>query len=259
MIRAATVLAGGIALATVAWAFVPLAPHVSGAKFVQKTDRYGHDVLGGNEYAAMQVSWFPGLTDMGRSSHIQLPEDRVFEDIEPRIADMTGDRFEEVIVVESSLDGGAELAVYGIELKDPGKPQKYVMGLWTKLASTPPIGRRNRWLAPAGIADFNGDGQNDIAYVETPHIGGTLRVWTMQDGALVQIAEQGGFSNHRIGEDFITGGARDCGEGVELVLPEFGWSRLLAVKLEGGSLSHRTISEHTDPTTVSAALNCELK
>ena len=30
----------------------------------------------------------------------------------------------------------------------------------------------------------------------------------MRDGALVQIAEAPGFSNHRIGQDFITGGVR---------------------------------------------------
>ena len=258
MIRAATLLAGGIALAGAAWAVAALAPHVASAKFVQQTDRYGHNVLGGNEYAAMQIGWFPGLTDMGRSSHIQLPEDRVFEDIAPRIADVTGDAFEEVIVVESSIDGGAELAIYGVDLSASEKPLEFVAGPWLKLASTPAIGRRNRWLAPVAIADLNSDGYNEIAYVETPHLGGTLRVWTLKSGKLTQIAEQRGYSNHRIGEDFITGGARDCGTGTELVLPDFGWTSLLAVRMEGDTLVQRSISDQTDPATVKTALACEL-
>ena len=73
----------------------------------------------------------------------------------------------EVIVVESSQSGGARLAVYG-----------YDRGALRPVAATPEIGRRNRWLAPAGVADLNGDGQLDIAYVETPHLAGVLRIWT---------------------------------------------------------------------------------
>ena len=217
------------------------------ADFGEKTGRYGHNVLGGNEYGGFSVVSSEG--GQSKAYAIELPEDRVVEDVELRLADLTGDGVPEVVLVESSASGGASLMVYG------GLERQTLEAI----ASTPPIGRRNRWLAPAGIADFNGDGRNDVAYVEAPHIGGTLRIWTMQDGELVQIAEQGGYSNHRIGEDYITGGVRDCGKGTELVLPDFGWNRLLAVRMEGGSLSTRTLSEKTDPATVDAALNCELK
>ena len=216
------------------------------AVFGEKTGRYGHNVLGGNEYDGFGIV----ARTAGKSKlfGIVLPEDRVVEDVELRLADLTGDGVPEVVLVESSWAGGASLVVYG------GLERQTL----ERLAATPPIGRRNRWLAPVGIADFSGDGRNDVAYVETPHLGGTLRVWTLRDGELVQIAEQGGYSNHRIGEDFITGGPRQCGEGTELVLPDFGWTRLLAVRLEGDNLSHRTISANTDPASVKAALNCEL-
>lgn len=228
-----------------AGALAEQAPKISAA-FGNATDRYGHNVLGGNEYDGFSVV----ATIGGRTSEyvVTLPEDRVVEDVELRLADLTGDTVPEIVLVESSKAAGASLVVYG------GLEQETLEAV----AATPPIGRRNRWLAPVGIADVNGDGRNDIAYVETPHIGGTLRVWTLQDGSLVQIAEHGGYSNHRIGEDFITGGPRQCGEGTELVLPDFGWTQLLAVRMEGDRLVQRSIADRTDPATVAAAFDCKL-
>lgn len=218
------------------------------ADFVDPTDRYGHDVLGGNEYAAMEVWAGEGEDRIARQHRIELPADRVFEDIAPRLADLTGDGQMEIIAVESSTGGGAELVVYSYA-EERGVE---------KIAATPPIGLRNRWLAPAGIADFDGDGGLDVAYVQTPHIGGDLRIWTLRDGALVEIARQGGFSNHRIGQDFITSAVRDCGDGPELVLPDFGWQRLLAARLSGGEIVTRDIADDVSATAFAAAAACEV-
>ena len=227
------------------------ARHIIRAWYEDKTDRYGHNVLDGNEYATMAVC--VGPTDsLGALALLRLPEDRVFEDIEVRIADVNGDGTDELVVVESSTSGGAELAVYAAERDSEGTTASL-----RKIANSPPIGRRNRWLAPVGIADLNGDGQNDIAYVEKPHIGGDLRVWTMRDGELVEIARKSGFSNHRIGEDFITGGVRDCGDGPELVLPNFNWSQLMVVSYGQSGLTARPLGTRTGPDAVAAALACE--
>ena len=221
------------------------------ATLLQRTDRYGHGVLGGNEYSAMIVDYL-FQSDLVYRQVINLPDDRVFEDIKARIVDLGGPwkgsvrARQHIVVVESSRAGGAELVVYGL-----GE------GRVEKITSTPPIGRRNRWLAVAGIADFDGDGQNDIAYVETPHIGGTLRIWTMRDGDLVQIASEGGFSNHRIGQDFITGGVRDCGNGFELVLPNFNWSRLMVASLQGGKITARALGA-PNKDAIAAALACRM-
>jgi hypothetical protein len=53
-----------------------------------------------------------------------------------------------------------------------------------------------RWLNPVGVADLDGDGRTEIAAVITPHIGGTLKVYRQNGGALIEIAALPGFSNH---------------------------------------------------------------
>ena len=212
------------------------------AWFSGPTDRYGHAVLGNTpEWGALNVK------DASGGGTVVLPLDRVFEDIAPRLADLDGDGAPEVITVESSNAGGGELAIY-----------KLIDGDVRKIAATPPIGRRNRWLAPFAAVDLNGDDLLEIAYVDRPHLAGVLRLWHLKDGQLVQIAAGKGFSNHRIGEDFITGGSRDCGDGAELIVPEFHRSNLMAVRIADGIMVQRSIANRTDRDTVIAALDCKL-
>ena len=150
----------------------------------------------------------------------------------------------EVVVVESSTAGGAALAVYELERGELVK------------TATPEIGRRNRWLAPVGIADFDGDGATEIAYVETPHLGKVLRVWRWVDGDLVEVAAASGVTNHRIGEPFISGGVRDCGTGPEMVLADGNWQSVLAVKLEDGVLRAQRLGAFSR-ARIAAAMACE--
>ena len=252
-LMASCVMIAALFAAGIAWAVLPQPANIVKASLLVKTDRYGHNVLGGNEYAQIRFLYLPGGGDIFQRRSLALPSDRVFEDIEARVTDLDGDGFNEVVVVESSDHGGAQLVVYGV----PGPRGNSMLGEdIVKLAATPPIGRPFRWLAPAGIADFNGDGQNDIAYVETPHIGGILRIWTLRDGNLVEIASDYGYSNHRIGEDFITGGVRDCGDGPELVLPDAGWRRTMVARLNGDAIEAVTLSNEASGETITHALEC---
>ena len=91
-------------------------------------------------------------------------------------------------MVRSYLDKGSALAV--LRVSD---------GALGILAETPAIGQPSRWLNPVGAGDFDGDGRIEVAYVQTPHIGGILRIWRLQDGKLVELAKAEGFSNHAIG------------------------------------------------------------
>lgn len=153
------------------------------------TDRYAHAVLGDNIEAGCLIV----LDNSGQSYSIELPESQVFEDLEPRIADMDGDGSNDVIVIRSDESAGAALAIYTIQ------NDKFV-----ELAATPAIGQSFRWLAPIGIADFNDDDQLDIAYVQTPHIGGILKVWSIIETEFKQITELRGFSNHSIGSKRVS-------------------------------------------------------
>ena len=211
------------------------------ACFDAPTGRYAHGVLGDAiEWGALTLT----LAD-GRSAAVTLPEDRVFEDVVPRLADLDGAGTPEVVVVESTMTGGASLSIYA-----------YDRGALIPFARTADIGRPNRWLAPVGIADLTGDGALDIANVETPHLAGVLRVWSFAAGGLTEVAAARGFSNHRIGEDFISGGVRTCDGGPEMITADLRWTRILASRVENGAIVARDLGPGIGPEDFEAALAC---
>jgi hypothetical protein len=197
-------------MAGAATAEVKVTPPILRADLVDPTGRYDHAVLGDAlEWGGLR------LVVGDRTVTLTLPETRVFEDIEARLADVTGDGAPEVIVVETDLALGASLAVYGPD---------------GKIAATGFIGQPNRWLAPAGIADFDGDGRIEIAYVDRPHLLKDLVFVRLEGDRLVETLRLPGLTNHRIGDDFISGGVRDCGQGAELVLASKDWTRVMQVR-----------------------------
>ena len=158
-----------------------------------ETDRYAHGVLGDSIEAGCLVV----EDELGNVHVLSLPTHQVFEDLIPRIADINDDTRNDVVLVRSDSSEGAALSVYTLA-ETAGE-----LAI-EELVATPPIGRANRWLAPVGIADFNNDGALDIAYVQTPHIGGILKVWSMVDNEFQQIAQARGFSNHGIGSTRVS-------------------------------------------------------
>lgn len=231
--RALVLVAGAVC----AMAVPGSASDITEARFAAPTDRYPHAVLGdGLEWGALE------LLGPGTRIRLTLPENRVFEDLAPRLADVDGDGDREAIVVESHANLGARLAIYDMR------------GV---VAATPFIGRRFRWLAPVAWEDLDGDGRVELAYVDRPHLARILRVWRLEDGALRQVVSLDGLTNHRIGEDFISGGVRDCGDGPEMVLAEAGWQGLFAVRLQGDRLRTRPIPGlPATPDGFAAALRC---
>ncbi len=224
------------------------------ACFEGEVDRYGHQVLGDTPEFETLVFKLRRVDETlenveERVGSATLPFERVFEDIAPRLADLTGDGLPEVIVIEADQNAGAQLAVYGFNGDEA----------FDKVAATPFIGIRNRWLAPAGFADFNSDGRLDVAYVQTPHIGGILRIWTLRDREMIQLASRSGLSNHRIGQAFIPGGVRDCGDGPEVVTADQTWRNTVASWLrDDGEIASRTIAEDASLETLERAVACEI-
>ena len=207
------------------------------ADYAAPTDRYAHGILGD----AIEWGQLTITTDTG-VRRFTLPQDRVFEDVAPRLADVDADGLPEVIVVETLASEGAQLAIYD----ETGK-----------IAATPHIGRTNRWLAPIGVSDLDGDGIIELAYIDRPHLAKTLRVWRFADGALEPVADLAGLTNHRIGERDIGGGMRDCGQGPEMITANADWSKVMATTLRAGQLQTRAIGTHANRSSFATALACE--
>lgn len=208
-----------------------LAQEIVSAEFANPTDRYPHGVLGDAlEWGSLRITverrvgtqggLFNGDTDLTYS--VDLPDTLVFEDIEPRLWDITGDGSPEVVVVQSHQQFGARLLVLGLGSDGLG----YV-------GEVPFIGTRFRWLAPVGAGDFDGDGRIEVAFVDRPHLAKTLRIFEWDGAALVLDTEISGLTNHRIGEDYISGGVRDCGSALEMVTADGDWSDVMVTSFDG--------------------------
>ncbi len=157
---------------------------IARAWYTGPTTRYGHGILGD----AIEAGGLKVETSAGDVHELKLPQDEVFEDRYPRLADLDGDGTTEVVTIHSSLTEGGSVTVYGVR-----------GGSLSQLATTGFIGRANRWLNIAGIAAFAGGKARQIAYVSTPHIGGTLYLYQFDGHGLNKVAAQYGFSNHVIG------------------------------------------------------------
>ena len=214
------------------------------AGFSDATTRYDHGILGD----AVEAGGLRAATvnKDGCALWVLLPDTKVFEDLSPRIADLDGNGRNEIIVVETDVARGASLAIYGLR-----------NGKLKRLAATPPIGRTHRWLAPAGIADLDGDGRMEIAYIDRPHLAKVLRVWSYRNGRLREVARLDGLTNHKIGDAFIQGGIRSCaGEAPAILTADAQWTQVMATTLEGGKLTAKPVARYTGPASLTRALTC---
>lgn len=209
------------------------------AEYTVPTSSYAHGVLGDAiEYKSMRI------TTPEKQLKLTLPAARVFEDIAPRLWDVTGDGTPEIVVIETDPAQGAQLAVYDAHGR--------------KRAATPHIGQTHRWLAPVGAADYDGDGHIEIAYIDRPHLAKTLRVWRFENDTLTEAASLKGLTNHRIGWDYILSGTRDCGNGPEMITANADWTRIMSTRLTVKGLATSSLAPYTGRQSIIAALNCKL-
>lgn len=201
---------------------------VRAAWYAEPTRRYGHGVLGD----AVEAGALVVLTADDAELRLRLPESEVFEDVAPRLADLDQDGRTEIVTIRASVREGAAVTIYGVR-----------EGRLVERATTPFYGRPNRWLNVAAIAPFAGGDALQIAYVETPHIGGVLRLLSFEDGRLTELASATGFSNHAIGSPVLDlAEAVDFGAGrPTLAIPANGRERLRVVEFVEGDWIERAV------------------
>lgn len=165
---------------------------VAWAWFGSPTLRYPHRALGSPEHAGTVQALVKARSGSWHLAERHLPIHRVYEDRVPRIVDIDRDGSDEIVVIEADALRGAALVVLGVDHAS-GTPAL------VERARSAFAGSTFRWLNPVGVADFNADGQLDLAMVVTPHIGGELQLLNYRPPALVPYARALDVSNHRMG------------------------------------------------------------
>ena len=190
---------------------------IARAWLAEPTARYEHGVLGDTVEAGSLVI----EKRDGKRQTLRLKPDAVFEDLQPRLADLDGDGHDAIILVKTYLKRGSSLAVIAER-----------RGKYEIVAETPPLGAPHRWLNPAGIADFTGDGKRSIALVRQPHVVGALELWSWTGGDLRKTAELPDIANHIAGTRALAMSATADfdGDGVaDIAAPSLDRSRLRIV------------------------------
>ncbi|WP_386683104.1 FG-GAP repeat domain-containing protein [Loktanella sp. R86503] len=214
---------------------------ISHAWYDDPTTIYDHGILGD----AIEAATLRIATAADCNIRVSAGAGHVFEDTAPRLADLDGDGSSEVIAVRSSLTQGAQLVVYG--LRD---------GALVLLDQTPYIGQTHRWLSPIGAGDIDGDGRMEVAYIDRPHLARILRIWRFDGAALTEAYRVPDLTNHRIGEQEISGGFRTCDSVTEAIVAAPDWSRVLAVRIEAGKALMRDLGP-VGPGAFQQALACK--
>lgn len=213
---------------------------IASAWYGGPTTRYRHGVLGD----AIEASSLLAQTTSGTDVSLILPESEVFEDRYPRLADLDGDGKVEIVTIRSSTTLGASVTLYGLD-----------NGRLVEKASTGFIGQANRWLNIAGIARFRGLQGKEIAFIETPHLGGTLYIYAYLGGDLAPLDNMHGFSNHALGSmELRLSAVVDFNEDgrMELAVPSEDRSTLKLLGLANGEL--RELASVTLPARIDKAI-----
>ncbi len=199
------------------------------------TRRYDHGILGD----AIEAGGLAARLANGAVRRLRLSPEAVFEDRQPRLADLDGDGSDEILIVKTYLQRGGALAVVAVT----------ETGLEI-VAEADPIGLTHRWLNPVGVADFDGDGKPEAAVVLTPHIGGVLQLYEWKGARLIEDHAEHGFSNHGIGmrELGMSAVADVNRDGVaDIIVPGDSRRKLIGVTFAGGKSRRLFEQRHARP------------
>lgn len=151
------------------------------AQYAKPTEKYPHGVMGDNVEAEQLV-----VVVRGEFYDLTLEPQYLFEDIRPRLYDVDQDGELEFVTIRTHMDKGAGIAIY-----------KVLEGELVEYAHVPEVGISNRWLNPVTIHDLDDDGVVELVWVQTPHIGGIIKVAKFNPGEMTVLAESSLYSNHK--------------------------------------------------------------
>ncbi len=150
------------------------------AIYAEPTDRYPHGVLGDTlEGAALLIL---RTDDLSVITRITLPEDEVFEGLQPLWADIDGDGQPEVVTTVSTAANGARIRVYRLDGTMAAQGEAFHRG-----------GRLRHQLA---FGPFGPEGEDELVVVRTPHVRGVIEYYRYHDGELHIVAEIEGYTSH---------------------------------------------------------------
>jgi hypothetical protein len=209
------------------------------------TLRYPHRALGSPVHAGSVHALVKTPSGAWTMVDLVLPVNRVYEDRVPRIVDLDQDGSEEVVLIEADLLKGASLVVLGVVHTAQG-------AMLTERARGPFVGSSFRWLNPVGVADFDGDGNLDLASVVTPHIGGKLQLLHVRQGKLEPFATAIDVSNHRMGalEQELAVVVHLAGKRPAIVVPDMSLRALHALRWDAPGRWTEMSDSHQLPATV---------
>jgi len=183
-----------------------------------QSSMYAHGVLG-DSLEATAITLVDVNTNPILSQVIEIAAGDVIEGTAPIWVDIDGDGAREIVVTQTNATEGARIVVY----REDG----------SILAQGDPIGQGYRWRHQLAVAQFIPGGAMEIAAVRTPHIGGVVEIYTLEDDRLEVAATLSGYSSHQIGSRNLDSAfAGDMnGDGlVELILPNQAQTGLASIQ-----------------------------
>lgn len=189
------------------------------------TNDYAHGVLG-DALEARSITLIDPSSNPVSTKEIQIDPGDVIEGIAPLWVDLDGDGAREIIVTQSNIHVGARMVVYNEE--------------GDLIAQSDPIGQGFRWMHLIATAQIVNDDSLDLVVVRTPHIGGVLEIYELNEGRLEIVTSIKGYSSHQIGSRnldaaFVT----DVnGDGIpDIVLPDQSQQNLSTLQIMNSELT----------------------